>query len=116
MARNLKKEYIKKLLGIETANGYKFDVVNYIYNPALNHEYPNLTKVLSETEHERKIACVYYQKHYDGTGEYIYKKYNQPKESDNSSGWVIVRESNETLIEANNRFNLNKLIQLAEQF
>ena len=29
MARNLKKDYIKKILSMEAPNGYKFDIANY---------------------------------------------------------------------------------------
>ena len=112
MSRNLKKDYLKKLLAITTNNGYKIDLANYIYNPSLAHEYPHLVKVIEETEHEKIIARVYYQKHYDGTGDYIYQKHNEPKEK--NSGWYFVRESHETIIDRSNRFNLNKLIAIAE--
>jgi hypothetical protein len=112
MARNLKKDYLKKLIGIRTNNGYKVDVANYIYNPSHDNEYPSLVKILEETEDNITISRVYYFKYYDGTGEYLHKIEKAPKSKDNS--WVIVSEKAETKLEANNRFNLNKLIQYAE--
>ena len=70
MAKNLKPDYIKKMLKMEAPNGYKFDVANYLYNPAYGNEYPAFHKVIAETETTQTIRRVYYIKHYDGTGEY----------------------------------------------
>ena len=69
MARNLKPEYINKIRKLEAPNGYKFDIANYLYNPAYGNEYPAFQKVIAETETEQTIRRVYYFKHYDGTGE-----------------------------------------------
>ena len=74
MARNLKKDYIKKILSMEAPNGYKFDIANYLYNPAYGNDYPAFQKVIAETEDTETIRRVYYMKHYDGTGEDIAEK------------------------------------------
>ena len=114
MARNLKKEYLKKLATINTKNGYKIDLANYIYNPSYDHDYPHLVKVVEETETHAVVNSVSYFKHYNGSGEYIFRVYNSPKASAEGSGWYFVREEKETILEHNNRFNLNKLVALAE--
>jgi len=44
MTRNKKPEYIRKLFKIETSNGFKVDVANYLYNPSYDNDYPNLIK------------------------------------------------------------------------
>lgn len=113
MSRNLKREYLKKLHAIETRNGYKIDLANYIYNPSHDCEYPALTKIIEETPDSITKNRVFYFKYYDGTGMYQVETYTAPKES---GTWVICREKNTKDIEPSNRFNLNKLIQLAETF
>ena len=112
MARNLKRDYLKKLAGIETANGYKVDLANYVYNPNLMYEYPALKKVISETDDTLTLSTVYYFKYYNGGGEYIHQIHTEPKESTNT--WFVVRNKEEQTLEEANRFNLNKLIQYAE--
>lgn len=111
MARNLKKDYLKKLLGIETANGYKIDINNYVCNPSHDNEYPGLRKKIDETPEKVTYSQVYYFKYYDGTGEYLHKVYSAPNNGDT---WNIVTKESETVLETSNRFNLNKLIQYAE--
>lgn len=59
MARNLKPEYINKIRKLEAPNGYKFDIANYLYNPAYGNEYPAFQKVIAETETEQTIRRVY---------------------------------------------------------
>ena len=113
MARNLKRENLKKLSQIETSNGFKIDLANYMYNPSYNHEYPNLIKVTSQTETERFYTNVYYFKHYNGTGEYIMETYSHTIDSSNS--WSIANKTKSTELESNNRFSMKHLIQLAEQ-
>lgn len=111
MARNLKKDYLKKLLGIETANGYKIDINNYVCNPSYEHEYPGLRKKIDETPEKVTYSTVYYFKYWDGSGEYLHKVYSAPN---NKETWSIVKMESETVLERSNRFNLNKLIQYAE--
>ena len=111
MARNTKRDYIKKLLGIETGNGYKIDVANYLYNPALDNEYPALKKKISETPERVTFSSVYFMRYYDGTAEYKEKVYSAPNTGDT---WNVVNIESERVIEPGQRFNLNKLIQLAE--
>lgn len=113
MARNLKKEYLKKLLAITTANGYKVDLANYIYNPNYRHEYPNLRKVIEETDDAQTISEVYYMKHYDGSGEYIQTTHTAPKQNDGGAWYIISGEAARTL-ETSSRFSLDKLVKLAE--
>lgn len=82
MARNLKKDYIKKILSMEAPNGYKFDIANYLYNPAYGNDYPAFFKVIAATEDTETIRRVYYMKHYDGTGEYIAETFTRKKDGD----------------------------------
>lgn len=112
MSRNLKKDYLKKLLGIETRNGYKVDVTNYVCNPAYNHDYPNLTKIISETPEAITISTVYYFKYYNGGGEYIHTIHTAPNEK--AGTWYIAKDKTESVLETSSRFSLNKLIELAE--
>lgn len=112
MSRNLKKDYLKKLAGIETANGYKVDLANYVYNPNLMYEYPALKKVIAETDDSLTLSTVYYFKYYNGNGEYIHQIHTEPKESANT--WYVVRDKKEETLEVANRFNLKYLMQWAE--
>lgn len=111
MSRNLKTEYLRKLKKVETPNGYKVDLQNYIYNPAYGHEYPNLYKVIEDTETSQIVNTVRYMKYWDGTGEYIQETYTLPK---TGHMWEIVSKSEKRTLETANRFSLNKLIKLAE--
>ena len=112
MARNLKKDYLKKLLAVKTKNGYTVDVKNYICNPNLAHSYPNLSKIIKETPEELTISTVYYFKYYNGTGEYIHTTHTAPNEK--AGTWYIAKDKTEVVLEASNRFSLTKLIQHAE--
>lgn len=107
MARNLKPEYIKKMLHMEAPNGYKFDVANYLYNPAYGNEYPAFQKVIAATDDSETIRRVYYMKHYDGTGEYIAETFTRKKDGD---AWQIVKERREEILEAASRYNVKKLL------
>ena len=107
MARNLKKDYIKKILSMEAPNGYKFDIANYLYNPAYGNDYPAFQKVIAETEDTETIRRVYYMKHYDGTGEYIAETFTRKKDGD---AWQIVKGRTEEILEAANRYNVKKLL------
>lgn len=118
MSRNLKRDNIRKLAAIETKNGYKVDVANYIYNPSHDHDYPGLYKTIENTEEINRIHVVYYFKYYDGTGEYLEKTYSYKKagELEGRPTWNLCNIEHEKVLETSNRFNLNKLIQLAETF
>ena len=111
MARNRKKDYIKKLLQIQTGNGYKIDIGNYLYNPSFDNEYPALKKKISETPERLTFSTVYFMKYYDGTAEYKQRIYSAPN---NGESWNVVNIESERVIETAGRFNLNKLVQLAE--
>ena len=112
MARNFKKDYLKKLLAVETSNGFMVDVANYLHNPNHAYEYPTLHKVVSEGEKGRKICSIVYFKHYDGTGEYIMTTHTEPKDVEGK--WYVVKDKKETMLEPCNRFSLAKLIRHAE--
>lgn len=112
MARNLKKENLKKLAGIETKNGYKVSLADYVYNPALMYNYPVLYKVVDEDEKSRTIRQVYYFKYYDGTGEYITETHTEPRDS--SDTWYVIRDKVEKTLEESKRFSLKRLQELAE--
>lgn len=51
MSRNRTAAYINKIRAIEAPNGYKFDIANYLYNPAHDNEYPAFIKMIDETDH-----------------------------------------------------------------
>lgn len=112
MSRNFKKEYIQKLRAIETKNGYKIDLLDYLRNPSLSHEYPGLQKRIEATEETLKISRVYYQKYYNGGGDYMHQILEAPK---NADGWTFCKEVSNKTLESSNRFNLNRLIKLAEE-
>lgn len=107
MSRNLKVSYIKKLLETEAPNGYKFDVANYLHNPALYYEYPSFIKLVAEDETTATYRRVYYFKYYDGTGEYLAEVFQRKK---NGEEWQVVKKVSEEKLEQANRFNLNKLL------
>lgn len=107
MARNLKPEYINKIRRLEAPNGYKFDIANYLYNPAYGNEYPAFQKVIAETDTTETIRRVYYLKHYDGTGEYIAETFTRQK---NGAEWQVVKGRKEEVLEAANRYNVKKLL------
>lgn len=111
MAKNLKKDYIKKLAALETSNGYKIDLANYIYNPTFHHNYPSFRKVLEETETAITYSEVGYFKYYDGTGEYFVKIYTAPK---SEGAWTFISEKEETKLETSSRFSLSRLTELTE--
>lgn len=110
--RNLKREYIKKILAIKAPNGYKFDLVNYVGNPAYDYDYPSFYKVISETETEITKRRVYYMKYYNGGGEYCAETYTLDKSGENE--WRIARNVKTETLEEANRFNINKLLTFCE--
>jgi len=114
MARNLKKENLKKLSQIQTANNFKIDLANYIYNPSHDHEYPSLIKLTNETETEKQYTRFYYFKYCNGIGKYFTETYSATKNNDGNI-WSITKEHKETELKESNRFSLKELIQLAEQ-
>lgn len=112
MARNLKKDNIKKLLAMETSNGFKIDVANYIYNPSYDHEYPSFKKAIKETDNNITFMSVLYFKHYNGGGEYKRQVYTMEKTEGNF--WGIAKNMTETIIEESKRFSLKRLTELTE--
>lgn len=109
MAKNVKPEYLKKLLAIDK-NGYKFDIANYLYNPAYGYEYPRFKKKIAEDELTETYRCFYYFKYYGGTGAYMVEEFTVSK----GNGWKICQNQHETTLEESNRFNLNKLLEFCE--
>lgn len=109
MARNLKKEYIKKMINTVAPNGYKFDLMNYLYNPALENDYPAFRKIIDEDEETYTVRRVYYFKYWNGTGEYIDEIYTVKKNNDDSK-WVVVDVKSKNILKQSNRFNLNQLL------
>lgn len=108
MARNLNKDYIKKLINMEVGGGYKFDLTNYIHNPDCTHDYPTFVKVVSDDGVTVEESRVYYIKHYDGTGSYIEESYTYRKDQGN---WVFLHNVKENVLEnSSGRFNLKKLV------
>lgn len=111
MARNRKKDYIKKLLSIRTANGYKIDIGNYLYNPSFDNDYPALRKVIEETPDTITFSTVCFMKYYDGTAEYKERIYSAPNTGDT---WNIVDRESERVLETAKRFSLTRLVELCE--
>ena len=109
MARNLKKEYIMKLIKTEAPNGYKFDLANYLHNPSYDHEYPSFRKTIAEDEKTVTINEIRYFKHYDGTGNYesVTSTFEKAGEV---GGWNIARNVKTEVLGTGNRFNLNTLL------
>lgn len=106
--RNKKPENIRKLLKIKTSNGFFADVMNYLYNPSYNHDYPNLIKTENDT-----LIVVRYFKFYSGSGRYEKEVFKISK-SDDKNLFNILNTVSYEVIEESNRFSLNKLISLAE--
>ena len=111
MARNTKREYLKKLLEAGR-NGYEFNVMDYLYNPAHGSEYPSYEKVMEETEKTKIIRKISYFKYWDGSGEYYAETYELPKEEPGT--WVFIKNSVKETLEKSNRFNLKKLLAFCE--
>lgn len=107
MTRNLKPEYINKIRKIEAPNGYKFDLANYLYNPAYGNEYPAFIKMIDEAQDTQTFRRVYYFKYHDGTGEYKVETFTLKKNGDE---WQVVPGRTEITLEASNRYNVNKLL------
>ena len=113
MARNLKPANLKKLSQIQTANGFKVDLANYMYNPSYDHDYPAFIKLTSKTETEKFYTRLYYFKYYDGTGKYFMETYSS--QIDHSNSWSIAKNTIQTELEESNRFSLKKLTELTEK-
>lgn len=111
MSRNLKPEYIRKLIKTEAPKGYKFDLANYLHNPSYAHEYPSFCKTISEDDSAIIQRRVYYMKHYDGSGEYLERMMTFEK-TDDGQVWKIAKKVTENILETSNRFNLKKLLAL----
>lgn len=109
MSRNLSKDYIRKLIKTETPNGYKFDLANYLYNPAYGYDYPRFKKVVDEDDESITYNVILYFKFYDGTGEYQSETYEVSK-ADMKDEWVVSRNLRKETLAASNRFNLKKLL------
>lgn len=112
MSRNLKKDYLNKLAAVKTNNGFAVDLANYLCNPSYDYDYPTLAKTIEHEDGTRERITVRYYKHYDGTGEYEKETHIIPTTNDNV--WYIAKNTKTVELEKSNRFNLKKLIQLAE--
>lgn len=113
MARNTKPEYLKKLLAIDR-NGYKFDIANYLHNPAFGYEYPSFKKAIAEDETTITYRRVFYFKWYGGGGAYQAATFTVGKEK-RENPWVICRNTHEITLEESTRFNLNKLLTFCDE-
>jgi len=112
MARNLKPANLKKLSQIQTTNGFRIDLANYMYNPSYDHEYPNLIQCTHETSTERFYTTIKYFKRYNGTGYYSIETYSHKINPSNS--WSIANSLKQTELEESNRFSMKHLIELVE--
>jgi len=109
MARNLKMDYLKKLMGTTTPNGYEFDLANYVHNPSYDHEYPSFRKTLFEDDEALTVREVFYLKHYNGTGEYVAKTMDY-KKSEACGGWNVAKNVRTEYLGEGNRFSLKTLV------
>ena len=107
MSRNRTAAYINKIRANEAPNGYKFDLANYLYNPAYGYDYPSFVKMIDETETMQTFRRVYYFKYWDGTGEYKAEEYTREKDG---GEWQVVKNCTETILERSNRYNVKKLL------
>ncbi len=107
MARNVKRDYIKKILSLEVPNGYRFDIENYLHNPAFKNDYPAFQKVIAETDTVVTVRRVYYMKYYGGTGEYIAETFTYQKDGE---AWQVVKNRQEVVLETASRYNVKKLL------
>jgi len=114
MSRNVKPEYLRKLLAIDR-NGYKFDIANYLHNPAFGYEYPSFKKIIAEDELTVTYRRVFYFKYYGGDGAYKAETYTVNKPKNGESEWVICRNTQEVTLEESKRFNLNKLLTFCDE-
>lgn len=88
MAKSI--EQAKRYAKIEAPNGYKFDLQNYLYNPAFGSEYPAFLKMISETEEKQIFRRVYFFKHYDKSADICVETYARMK---NGGAWQIVNKN-----------------------
>lgn len=109
MSRNLKVDYINKIRAVEVPHGYKFDIVNYLYNPSVEYNYPSFVKKIAESEELETFRNFFYIKFWDGTGAYRVEEYTRKKDGDK---WQVVQNRTEKTIKEANRFNLKTLLQL----
>lgn len=113
MARNRSVKYIRNLFKIETKNGYKVDVQNYLYNPSYSYEYPNLFKILEETEEYQIVKKVRFFKTYYKSCYYEVETYTMPKSKESS--WGIAQNVKAIQFDLESqRFSMPKLIAFAE--
>jgi len=110
MKRNHKNENLIKLNKIEI-NGFKVDIVGYLYNSSYNYNYPSLIKIIEKTDETIIIVRLYYFKYYDGSGKYFKEIYTVPN---NKKSWNIQKKVNEEVLSKADRFNLNQLLKFAE--
>jgi hypothetical protein len=110
--KNKKPEYINKLLQIRTPGGYRFDIANYLSNPAYGYEYPRFMRIVEADADRDRVEEIAYIKHYNGTGEYVRETWTKPKRKpgDPKTTCYIVRDMKTETLEACNRFSLDKLI------
>ena len=111
MSRNMKPEYIRKLIKLEAPNGYKFDIANYLHNPSYSYDHPSFTKRIAEDDTTFTVRRVYFFKNYQGNGEYTEEICTFSK-ANGETGWKIAKSIEERILEASNRFNLNRLLAL----
>lgn len=108
MARNRKPEYIKKLLGVNAPNGYKFDAANYLYNPNYEHEYPSFKKVIAEDDEKVTYRSIHFVRHHSGSGSYEAQVFSVPKKE--RGGWSVIHDVVTTHLEDAPRFSLAKML------
>ena len=112
MSRNRTPAYINRFRKMEAPNGYKFDIANYLYNPAYDYDYPAFVKMIDETETTQTFRRVYYFKYWNGTGEYRAEEYTREKDGGN---WQVVTNCTEKVLERSNRYNVKKLLTFCNE-
>lgn len=88
MAKSI--EQAKRYAKIEAPNGYKFDLQNYLYNPARDNEYPAFYKVIADDEEKITIRKVYFFRYYDKSAAVYVETYSRMK---NGGQWQVVNRN-----------------------
>ena len=113
MIKGLSPSRVKELRSIEV-DGFRVDFGNYIYG---FDKYPKLIRVLDSTGEKELVEELYYQKYYNGTGEYRRGTYLREKAALRPDGsprfCVICTNFKNKPVEGSNRFSLKRLTELA---
>lgn len=103
-----------KAIQAQTPNGWKLDAGALLYQFAHGDEYPKIFRTVEKTAEFEIVEYLHFFKHWNGKAEYRthLTKFNTADEGERVRCGVVYGEK---VIEQANRFNLKRLLQLAEQ-